>query len=606
MLAGCGGSSSMVQDAVPSITTQPSNQSVVVGQTATFSVAATGTTPLSYQWQKGTTPIAGATSASYTTPATISADNGAQFQVVVSNSVGSTTSSAATLTVSAAAAAADVLTYHNDIARTGQNLNETVLTTSNVTSAKFGKLGFYSVDGLVDAQPLYASNVAVPGNGTHNLLLAATEHGSVYAFDADSGTTIWHTSMLKAGETTSDNRGCDQVTPEIGVTSTPVIDRTRGANGVVYAVAMSKDGSGNYHQRLHALDLALGTELFSGPAEIQAKYPGTGDNSDGTNVIFDPGQYKERAALLLMNGILYTSWASHCDIRPYTGWIIAYNPATLAQTSVLNVTPNGNEGAIWMAGAGLAADNSGNIYFLDANGDFDTNLNSSGFPSNGDYGNAFMKISTSGGLAVADYFEMYNQASENGSDVDLGSGGAMVLPDLNDGAGHTMHLAVGAGKDSNLYVVNRESMGKFNPNNNNAIYQDLALPSAVFAMPAYFNNSVYFGSVGSSIRAFTITNAKLSASATAHTANSFGYPGATPSISANGSSNGIVWAIENSSPAVLHAYDAATLNELYNSNQASGSRDHFGNGNKYMTPTIVNGKVFVGTPNGVAVFGLLP
>jgi len=608
MLAGCGGSSSMVQDAVPSITTQPSNQSVVVGQAATFSVAATGTTPLSYQWQKGTTPIAGATSASYTTPATISADNGAQFQVVVSNSVGSTTSSAATLTVSAAAAAADVLTYHNDIARTGQNLNETVLTTSNVTSAKFGKLGFYSVDGLVDAQPLYASNVAVPGNGTHNLLLAATEHGSVYAFDADSGTTIWQTSMLKAGETTSDTRGCSQVSPEIGVTSTPVIDRTRGANGVVYVVAMSKDGSGNYHQRLHALDLALGTELFSGPAEIQAKYPGTGDNSDGTNVIFDPGQYKERAGLLLMNGILYTSWASHCDIRPYTGWIIAYNPATLAQTSVLNVTPNGNEGAIWMAGAGLAADSSGNIYFLDANGDFDTNLNSSGFPSNGDYGNAFMKISTSGGLAVADYFEMYNQASENGSDVDLGSGGAMVLPDLNDGAGHTMHLAVGAGKDSNIYVVNRDSMGKFNPSNNSAIYQELpgALPSAVFAMPAYFNNTVYFGSVGSPMRAFTITNAKLSASATAQTANSFGYPGATPSISANGSSNGIVWAIENSSPAVLHAYDAATLNELYNSNQASGSRDHFGNGNKYMTPTIVNGKVFVGTPNGVAVFGLLP
>jgi hypothetical protein len=599
----------MVQDAAPSITTQPSSQSVVVGQTATFSVAATGTTPLSYQWQKGTTPITGATSATYTTPATISADDGTQFQVVVSNSVGSATSNAATLKVNAAGGAStDVLTYHNDIARTGQNLNETILTTSNVTSAKFGKLGFYSVDGLVDAQPLYASNVAVPGNGTHNLLIAATEHGSVYAFDADSGTTIWHTSMLKAGETTSDRRGCDQVAPEIGVTSTPVIDRTRGANGTVYVVAMSKDGSGNYHQRLHALDLALGTELFSGPVEIQAKYPGTGDNSDGTNVIFDPGQYKERAGLLLMNGILYTSWASHCDIRPYTGWIIAYNPATLAQTSVLNVTPNGNEGAIWMAGAGLAADSSGNIYFLDANGDFDTNLNSSGFPSNGDYGNAFMKISTSAGLAVADYFEMDNQAVENGSDTDLGSGGAMVLPDLNDGAGHTMHLAVGAGKDSNLYVVNRDSMGKFNQSNNSAIYQELPgkLPGGVFAMPAYFNNTVYYGSVGSQIQAFTITNAKLSASATAHTANSFGYPGATPSVSANGASNGIVWAIENSTPAVLHAYDAGTLNELYNSNQAAAGRDQFGNGNKYMTPTIVNGKVFVGTPNGVAVFGLLP
>ena len=610
LLAGCGGSSSIVKSAAaPSITTQPSNQAVSVGLTATFSVAASGTTPLTYQWQKGTTPIAGATAASYTTAATTSSDNGSQFEVVVSNSVGSITSNAATLTVTAVVpSTTDVLTYHNDIARTGQNLNETVLTASNVTSAKFGKLGFYSVDGLVDAQPLYASSVAVPSNGTHNLLIAATEHDSVYAFDADTGATVWQKSMLKSGETTSDNRGCSQVVPEIGVTSTPVIDRTSGTNGVVYVVAMSKDGSGNYHQRLHALDLALGTELFSGPAEIQATYPGTGDNSNGTSVMFDPGQYEERAGLLLMNGVVYTGWASHCDIRPYTGWIIAYNESTLAQTSVLNVTPNGNEGAIWMSGAGLAADTSSNIYFLDANGDFDTTLNSSGFPSNGDYGNAFMKISTSSGLAVADYFEMDNQSSENGSDTDLGSGGAMVLPDLNDGAGHTMHLAVGAGKDSNLYVVNRDSMGKFNAGNNNSIYQELAgaLPGGVWAMPTYFNNTVYYGSVGSPLQAFTITNAKLSTSAAAHTANSFGYPGATPSVSANGASNGIVWAVENNSPAVLHAFDASTLNELYNSNQAASGRDHFGNGNKFMVPTIVNGKVFVGTPNGVAVFGLLP
>jgi hypothetical protein len=324
--------------------------------------------------------------------------------------------------------------------------------------------------------------------------------------------------------------------------------------------------------------------------------------------MFDPRQYAERAGLLLMNGILYTAWTSHCDIRPYTGWIIAYDAATLVQTAVLNVTPNGNEGSIWMSGAGLAADSSGDIYFLDANGVFDSTLNSTGFPSNGDYGNAFMKLSTSGGLAVADYFEMNNQSSENGSDTDLGSGGAMVLPDLNDGAGHTMHLAVGAGKDSNLYVVNRDSMGKFNASNNNSIYQELAaaLPGGVFAMPAYFSNTIYYGSVGGPIQAFTITSAKLSTSATAHTANSFGYPGATPSISANGTSNGIVWAVENSSPAVLHAFDASTLNELYNSNQAAGGRDHFGNGNKFMVPTIVNGKVFVGTPNGVAIFGLLP
>ena len=589
----------------PSITQQPSNQTVTVGQMATFSVTAEGTTPLTYQWQKGTIAITDATSAGYTTPATTTSDNGTQFSVVVSNSAGKITSNAATLTVSATT---DVLTYHNDIARTGQNLTETTLTTSNVTSAKFGKLGFYSVDGLVDAEPLYASSVSVPSNGTHNLLIVPTENDSVYAFDADSGTKIWQITTLKTGETASDNRGCGQVTPEIGVTSTPVIDRTQGPNGAIYVVAMSKDGSGNYHQRLHALDLALGTELFSGPVDIQATYPGTGDNSNGTSVIFDPKQYKERAALLLLNGVIYTGWASHCDDRPYTGWIMGYSETTLAQTSVLNITPNGNEGAIWMAGAGLAADSSGNIYFLDANGDFDTTLNALGFPSDGDYGNAFMKLSTTGNqLAVADYFEMDNELSENSSDTDLGSGGTIVLPDLSDGAGHTVHLAVGAGKDSNLYVVNRDSMGKFS-SNNTSIYQELAgaLPGGVWAMPAYFNNTVYYGSVGSPIQAFTITKAKLSTSATAQTSNSFGYPGTTPSVSANGTSNGIVWAVENTSPAVLHAFDASTLNELYNSNQASNGRDQFGAGNKFITPMIENGKVFVGTTNGVAMFGLLP
>ncbi len=598
-----------VNAAAPSILTQPANQTVTVGQTATFLVTAAGTTPLSYQWQKGATSIAGATSASYTTPATTTPDSGSQYRVVVTNALGSATSNAATLTVSAAMpATTDVLTYHNDIARTGQNLTETTLTISDVTSAQFGKIGFYSVDGLVDAEPLYASNLAVPGGGTHNVLIVATEHDSVYAFDADSGAILWQVTTLQAGETTSDPRNCGQVSPEIGITSTPVIDRAQGPNGAVYVVAMSKDGSGNYHQRLHALDLALGAELFGGPVEIQATYPGTGDSSNGTSVLFDPGNYKERAALLLLNGVIYTGWASHCDIRPYTGWIMGYSETTLAQTSVLNVTPNGNEGAIWMAGAGLAADTSGNIYFLDANGDFDTNVNASGFPNDGDYGNAFMKLSTTGNqLAVADYFEMDNGVAESDNDTDLGSGGTIVLPDLTDGLGSTWHLAVGAGKDSNLYLVNRDSMGKFSSNNNN-IYQELSggLPGGVWAMPAYFNNTIYYGSVGSPIQAFTITNAKLSASATVQTANSFGYPGATPSVSANGTSNGIVWAVENVSPAVLHAYNATNLAELYNSNQASGNRDQFGSGNKYITPMIVNGKVFVGTPNGVAVFGLLP
>ena len=611
MFSGCGGGSSPSGGGggggavAPTIQAQPSNQTVTAGQTATFTVTANGTAPLSYQWQKGSTAITGATSTSYTTPTTSTTDSGSQFSVVVSNTAGNVTSAAATLTVNAAVTLTDVLTYHNDNGRTGQNLSETTLTTTNVASSTFGKLGFYSVDGKVDAQPLYASAVAVPGNGTHNILIVASEHGTVYGFDADNGTILWSTSTLKSGETTSDARNCDQVTPEIGVTSTPVIDRSLGANGAVYVVAMSKSGS-TYHQRIHALDLALGTELLSGPVDVQASYPGTGDNSNGTDVIFDPGQYKERAGLLLLNGVVYTGWSSHCDIRPYTGWVIGYDASTLAQTSVLNLTPNGNEGAIWMAGGGLTADSSGNVYLLDANGLFDTTMDANGFPSKGDYGNAFLKLSTTGNqLAVADYFEMTNQASENGSDTDLGSGGAMLLPDLKDGSGNTVHLAVGAGKDANLYVVNRDSMGKFDSTKNN-IYQQLsgALPNGVFSVPAYYSSTVFASGYGGPIQAFAITNAKLATSATAKTPNTFKYPGALPSVSANGNANGIVWAVENSNPAVLHAYDATTLNELYNSNQASGGRDQFGDGNKFITPMIVNGKVFVGTQTGVAVFGL--
>jgi hypothetical protein len=501
-----------------------------------------------------------------------------------------------------------VTTYHNDVARTGQNLTETILTPSNVNSSTFGKLFVINVDGRVDAQPLYLAKVSIPGQGTHNVLYLATEHGSVYGFDADSGTLLWHVSILAAGETTSDDHGCSQITPEIGVTSTPVIDPKAGPHGTIYVVAMSKDGSGNYHQRLHALDATTGTEEFGGPQNIQASFPGTGDNSSGGNVVFAPGQYAERAGLLLLNGVVYTGWTSHCDARPYTGWVMGFDESTLAQVSVLNVTPNGNEGSVWMSGAGLAADTSGNIFLLDANGTFDSTLDANGFPSQGDFGNAFLRISTTNQkLAVADYFEMFNQGAENGSDEDLGSGGALLLPDFTDSAGQTRHLAVGAGKDSNIYVVDRDAMGKFSPSKNN-IYQEIqgGLSGSVFSMPAYFNNAIYYGAVGDNIKAFVISNAQLAGAPASQTGNAFGYPGATPSISANGTSNAILWAAENTGSAVLHAYDATNLSrELYNSNQASGGRDQFGTGNKFITPMITNGKVYVGTTNGVGVFGLL-
>jgi hypothetical protein len=516
-------------------------------------------------------------------------------------------SGSTTLTVAAAPVNTDVLTQHNDNARTGQNLHETILTPTNVNATNFGKLFVIPVDGKVDAQPLYVSNLAIPGNGTHNVLIVATEHDSVYAFDADSGAFLWHVSMLKTGETTSDNRGCSQVTPEIGVTSTPVIDRSAGPNGTIYLVAMSKNASGAYFQRLHALNLATGAEEFSGPQDISATFPGTGANSSNGTVIFDPAKYKERPGLLLTNGLLYTSWSSHCDADPYTGWIMAYNPNTLAQVSVLNVTPNATRGSFWNAGAGLPADASGTIFQIGANGDFDSALNANGFPAQGDFGNAFVKISTNNNtMTVTDYFALFNTESESAADTDLGSGGAILLPDLADDSGNVKHLALGAGKDGNIYVVDRDNMGKFNSNSNN-IYQEL--PSAIgseFAMPAYFNNTVYYGGVSDHIKAFSITNAKLSSSPTSQTATTFGFPGATPSISANGTANGIVWATENSSPAVLHAYDATNVaTELYNSNQAANGRDQFGTGNKFITPTVAGGKVFVGTTSGVGVFGLL-
>jgi outer membrane protein assembly factor BamB len=501
----------------------------------------------------------------------------------------------------------NVTTYHNDNARSGQNLSETTLTLSNVTSSSFGKLFVISVDGKVDAQPLYLAQLAI-AKGTHNVLYVATEHGSVYGLDADSGATLWQVSTLAAGETTSDAHGCSQVVPEIGITSTPVTDPKAGPHGTIYVVAMSKDGAGNYHQRLHALDATTGAEEFGGPQEIQASFPGTGDGSSGGHVVFSPGQYEERAGLLLLNGIVYTAWTSHCDKRPYTGWIMGFDQSTLVQVSVLNVTPNGAGGAVWMAGSGVAADTSGNIFVLDANGTFDSTLDATGFPSQGDYGNAFLKISTTNQqLAVADYFEMFNQSEENGSDQDLGSGGAMLLPDLQDSSMQTRHLAVGAGKDSHIYVVDRDAMGKFNSTKNN-IYQDLqgALSGSVFSMPAYFNNTVYYGAVGDKIKAFAISNAQLASAPASQTGNTFGFPGATPSISANAASNAILWAAENRSAAVLHAYDATNLaHELYNSNQASGGRDQFGAGNKFITPMITHGKVYVGTTSGVGVFGLL-
>jgi hypothetical protein len=522
-----------------------------------------------------------------------------------------TTSTSTTSTTTPPAATGpgtDVTTYKNDVSRSGLNSNETTLTTSNVNASSFGLLHNLMVDGKVDAQPLYLSQLQVAGSA-HNVLFAATEHGSVYAFDANSGAVLWQVSTLKSGETPSGPLGCNQVVPEIGITSTPVIDRNAGAHGTIFVVAMSLDAASNYHQRLHALDVTTGAELLGGPTDISASVPTA---AGGANT-FDPAQYEERAALLLSNGAIYLSFTSHCDITPYSGWIMSYAETTLNQAGVLNVAQNSTRGpSIWMAGGGPAADASGNIYVLTANGAFETTLDAQGFPNLHDFGNSFVKISIAGAgqsgaaLAVADYFALANTVSLSAADRDLGSGGAMLLPDLKDSSGTVHHLMLGAGKDGNIYVVNRDSMGKFSPTANN-IYQQLtgALPGGIYSTPAYFNNTVYYADVGGTLKAFAINNALLSATPQSQSTVQFAYPGSAASVSSNGSANGIVWAHDNLSPGVLYAFDATNLgHELYDSSQ-SGGRDQFGNGNKYITPTVADGHVFVGTPNSVAVFGLL-
>ncbi len=488
-----------------------------------------------------------------------------------------------------------VLTYHNDLARTGQNLAETALTPAAVSSARFGKLFAQTLDGQVYAQPLYVPGVSIPSRGIHNVVYVATEHDSVYAFDADSiiglsAQLLWRVSFINpsAGVTTvpAANTGCGQIEPELGITGTPVIDPS---SGTLYVVAMTLE-NGSYFQRLHALDIASGAERQGSPVEIQATFPGTGEG--GSTLTFNPKNYKQRPGLLLLNGVVYTSWSSHCDIGAYHGWIIGYDAATLAQTSVWNDTPNGNEGSFWASGAAPAVDAAGNIYVISGNGSFDANSGGA------DLGESFIRLSTAPSLQAADYFTPFNQAALNAGDVDTGSSGALLLPDSAGSAAHP-HLLVSAGKEGRIYLIDRDHMGHFQPASDSQIPQSLAgVISPLFGIPAYFNNTVYFSGSGDNLKAFSIANAQLSGAPTSASPEQFGYPGSTPVVSANGANGGIVWALEPNSGGTLHAYDATDLSkELF----AGGTGSYV----KFSSPTVVNGHVYAGTQSALAVYGLI-
>jgi hypothetical protein len=451
--------------------------------------------------------------------------------------------------------------------------------------------------------------VTIPARGTHNVIYIVTEHDTVFALDADSNTDgnatpLWQTSFIDPanGITTvsATDVNCNNIVPEIGITSTPVIDP---ATSTIYVLAQTKE-HGQFFHRLHALDIATGAEKLGGPVTIQATYPGTGDGSSGGLITFDPLLHLNRPGLLLSNGSIYIAWGTNCDIRPAHGWIMAYDKTTLQQQAAWIDTPDGQLGGIWMSGAGVAADAAGHIFFSTGNGTFDT----SGSPV--DFGDSIVKLTLSGNqLTAADYFTPYDQGNLEDGDVDVGSGGVLLLPDQS---GQHVHELIEAGKGKSIYVVDRDNMGQFNPVNNSQIVQNLVnVISGMFAVPADWNGNVYFGSGGYPMQAFSLTSGLLSTTPTSQSPTSLGYPGASPVLSANGASNAIVWALQTSSSLnggndVLHAYDATNLsNELYNSTQ-NEARDNPGAVVKFAVPTVANGKVYVGAASQVSVYGLLP
>jgi hypothetical protein len=479
---------------------------------------------------------------------------------------------------------AGVFTYHNDLSRDGSNNQEYALNTSTVKAATFGKRFACAIDASAYAQPLWVANVAI-GGGTHNVLIAATVHDTVYAFDADVSPckTYWSKSLLASGETWVNNTdvgGSLDLAPDIGIVGTPVIDPT---TNTIYVVSKSKNGA-TIHQRLHALSLIDGTEKFSGPQEIAF-------TSNG--ITFSPLAQNQRAGLALVNGVVYICYGSHGDVPTYYGWVVGYNAATLAQVSAFNDDPGAGFGGIWMAGGAPAADSSNNLYVITGNGNFDgVTL----------FGDSFLKLSAPN-LGVLSFFTPSDQAALNSGDVDFGSGGATILVDQPSGP--VRHLAIGGGKEATLFLLNRDTLGGNTANDAGAV-QSFSVGNMIFGTPAFFQNTLYIAPITDHLKSYTfnVTTGQFATAPASQSAATFGFPGSTPSISSQGTSNGIVWATEKGTgPAVLHAYDATNLaTELWNSGNSAA--DQAGQAVKFTVPTVANGKVYVGTVGEISVYGL--
>ncbi len=518
-----------------------------------------------------------------------------------------------------------------DLARDGVNTNETTLTLSNVNTGNFGKLFSFPVDGYLFAQPLYVPALSIPGNGTHNVVFVATMHDSVYAFDADGLLLqpLWQAKLAALGcpqaftctsvPTSNDFVSSRDVLPEIGILSTPVIDPT---TNTIYGVAKTQEVSGsttNYVYRLHALDITTGAERSGSPVAIQGKVPGTGTPNSGGFLEFSPQYSLQRPGLALVNNNIYVAFGSAGDDATWHGWIFGYSKSSLSQIAAFASVPNGSEGhgGIWMHGNGLAADANGNLYFSTGNGGFNGSTN---------FGDSYLKLSTPG-LTIADYFTPYNQQDLDTIDQDVASGGLTLLP---DSAGTTQHphIMIGCGKNGAIYVIDRDNLGQFNSANDNQIIQELlnvigniivnplnttTYVEVCYSSATYWQGHVYIGGIDDSLKMFDFSNGLLSTSAVSQSSTTYQFPGTNPMLSANGSSNGIVWTIENSgtlgagatgTSTILHAYDANNLsNELYNSAQVPS--DAAGAPVKFAIPTVANGKVYIGTQSAIVVYGVL-
>ncbi len=520
--------------------------------------------------------------------------------------------------LTAAEAQVNVTMYHNDIGRTGQNLNETQLNLTNVNASSFGKLFSQKVDGQVYAQPLYLSNITVNG-AQHNVLFVATEHDSIYAFDADSNggvdaSPLWMASMLTSAHGAaagaapiSANTVSSDISPEVGITGTPVID---ASTGTLYVVSKALENSVAV-QRLHALDVKTGAEKFGGPVVITASVSGTGNGSVNGTLTFDSLWQNQRPALLLLNGIVYIGFASHGDNGPWHGWILGYKASSLQQVGAYCASPNGTGSGFWMSGAGLAADVPagkpfGRMFVASGNGDYNA---TKPYSNSMDFGNSHIALDlTNGQPTVTDEFTTNQQASLNSEDGDVGSGGLVVIPDQ---PGANPHLAAQVGKGGSLYLLNRENLGGYNTSADQVLQEQAYAVGNVgaWSTPAYWNGSMYFWGRFDNLKKFPIVNGLLTTTPTKST-EQYAFPGSTPSISANGTSQGIVWSIDSSrfgnpGPSILQAHDATNVATTLYSSATNTARDTAGNAVKFTVPTVVNGKVYVGAAGEVDVYGLL-